>query len=274
MKSLHKILLIAICLLVVVGLYQLPKSVVDNEKENISESKSSGLQSGENQEVHDLAMNKESRKRINNLKSQLNLDIDNEKKAKFADSLARLYFAFNQLDSGEIYSNRISDFLKNEEGLRKKITALYFGFNLIMEGVQAKGLGESIRKYINEYKKDYALDDELKNILAMTYVSSDNPMKGIMMLREIVEEDSENVKALLNLGLLSMKTGQYEKAVQRLEKVRDLEPTNLQGRFSLAISYNELGNSKGAMSELNFLKDITIDSAILSMVNELQKEIQ
>lgn len=274
MKSLHKILLIAICLLVVVGLYQLPKSVVDNEKENISDPKSSGLQAGENQEVHDLAMNKESRKRINNLKSQLNLDIDNEKKAKFADSLARLYFTFNQLDSGEIYSNKISGFLKNEEGSRKKITALYFGFNLIMEGAQAKGLGESIRKYINEYKKDYSLDAELKNILAMTYVSSDNPMKGIMMLREIVEEDSENVEALLNLGLLSMRTGQYEKAVQRLEKVRDLEPTNIQGRFSLAISYNELGNSEGAMRELNFLKDITIDSAILSMVNEFQEEIQ
>lgn len=256
------------------GLYQLPKSVVENEKEDISDSKSMDLQTGKNQEVHDLAMNKESMKRINYLKSQLNLDIDNEKKANFADSLARLYFTFNQIDSGEIYSIKISDFLKNEEGLRKNISVLYFGYNLIIEGTQAKGLGELIRKYINEYKKDYELDDELKNILAMTYVSSDNPMKGILMLRKIVEEDSENVDALLNLGLLSMRTGQYEKAVQRLEKVRDLEPTNIQGRFSLAISYNELGNSEGAMSELSFLKEITIDSTILSMVNEFKKEIQ
>ena len=41
-------------------------------------------------------------------------------------------------------------------------------------------------------------------------------MQGIMMLREVLEEDPKNELALFNMGMLSIQSGQYDKAVERL----------------------------------------------------------
>ena len=47
---------------------------------------------------------------------------------------------------------------------------------------------------------------------AVALVNGQEPMRGIKMLLEIVKEEPNNVEALWNLGLFSVKSGQYEKA--------------------------------------------------------------
>jgi len=64
--------------------------------------------------------------------------------------------------------------------------------------------------------------------LALSYVESpeqENPMKGILMLVDLNKKYPENIPVLMQLGRLSLETGQLEKAVERLTKVIELRPT-------------------------------------------------
>ena len=42
-------------------------------------------------------------------------------------------------------------------------------------------------------------------------------MQGIMLLLDVVKQDPNNRNANLNLGMFAMKSGQYEKAVNRFK---------------------------------------------------------
>lgn len=85
--------------------------------------------------------------------------------------------------------------------------------------------------------------------LALLYTENppaENPMKGITMLLELNRENPENVLVLNSLGRLAIKTGQYERAVERLEKAKGLEPGNANTSCLLARAYEGLGNMEMA----------------------------
>lgn len=75
---------------------------------------------------------------------------------------------------------------------------------------------------------------------------SDNPMQGILKIREVVEKDLGNVFGQMMLGLGSKKSGQYDKAIERFLNVLKVDPENLDAIFNLAESYdihNEKANA-------------------------------
>jgi len=83
--------------------------------------------------------------------------------------------------------------------------------------------------------------------LALLYTENppkDNPMKGILMLLELNKQYPENVPVLLNLGRLAIQTGQFEKAIQRLEKVLSLSPENARAACLLSQAYDGMGDSE------------------------------
>ena len=47
----------------------------------------------------------------------------------------------------------------------------------------------------------------------------DNPMRGILMLRELSENYPDNPSVRYQLGRLAVMTGQFEKAIERLESI-------------------------------------------------------
>lgn len=76
---------------------------------------------------------------------------------------------------------------------------------------------------------------------------SDNPMEGIMKVRQVAERDSANTYAQMMLGLGGMKSGQFDNAVKRFEKVLQKEPDNLLAIFSIAESYERLSDKANAI---------------------------
>ena len=66
---------------------------------------------------------------------------------------------------------------------------------------------------------------------------SSTPMEGILKIKEVVDRDSTNMYAQLMLGLGGIKSGQYDKAIERLETVIKNEPGNLQAIFNLAETF-------------------------------------
>ncbi len=98
--------------------------------------------------------------------------------------------------------------------------------------------------------------------LAGAYMESGGaPMQGVSILLEIVRKDSANVDALLMLGRFGIISGQYDKAIARLEKILYLRPQNSEALLLLAEAYNGQGNKTKAIEMLERCKKTVTDPA-------------
>lgn len=80
--------------------------------------------------------------------------------------------------------------------------------------------------------------------LAVCYAErppNDNPMKGVKMLLDLNQKNPDNVAALSSLGRFGIQTGQFEKAIGRLEKALQLAPNNNKVNCLLAQAYKGAG---------------------------------
>ena len=76
---------------------------------------------------------------------------------------------------------------------------------------------------------------------------SNTPMEGILKIKEVADRDSNNVYAQLMLGLGGIRSGQYDKAIERFQTVIRKEPDNLQAIFNLAETFERLGDKPNAI---------------------------
>lgn len=96
--------------------------------------------------------------------------------------------------------------------------------------------------------------------LALVYTENppkDTPMKGILMLVELNKQYPDNVPVLNQLGRLAIKTGQFDKAVQRLEAAVAIEPNNPQSVCLLGEAFEGLGQADKAAAHLSKCKELS-----------------
>lgn len=133
-----------------------------------------------------------------------------------------------------------------------------------------------VQKAIQAYQQADKLQPntpEVKTGLGIAYVSgTPNPMQGIQLLLEVVKNDPKNVKANLNLGLFSMKSGQYEKAVDRFKTVIAQAPS-AEAWFYLASSYENMGMKSDAIGAYLKTKEIAADPNMSQFVDRKVNEL-
>ncbi len=121
-------------------------------------------------------------------------------------------------------------------------------------------------------EEEQSIDEKLA--LAVSYVQEGkDPMKGIMLLREILEKDSNHIKANFYLGVFSMQSNQWEKAKMRFKKVLQLDSSNAEAYFYLATADKNLGDTIGAIRNFEkyktFIQDENRMNEVQSYINEL-----
>ncbi len=84
---------------------------------------------------------------------------------------------------------------------------------------------------------------------------SDQPMEGIMRVRQVAEKDTTNMYAQFMLGLGGIRSGQFDKAVKRFETVIKNEPENLRAVFHLAETYDRLSDKANAIKWYTVARD-------------------
>ncbi len=85
--------------------------------------------------------------------------------------------------------------------------------------------------------------------LALAYTSNpppDDPMKGVLMLRDLNQKAPDNVLVLNALARLALQTGQYGRAAERLERAQQLEPDDINTICLLSQAYEGLGETAKA----------------------------
>ncbi|MBC6400998.1 MAG: tetratricopeptide repeat protein [Ekhidna sp.] len=224
--------------LVAVGLavllFQFPRSVVENEQ----------LQEVTTISTHSMEIPPNVQEEIVEVRTLLKREENVNKKSSFAFSLAKKYLDYGVLDSAEVYADHI---LKWEGETSEKSAEIYFTAyersSSVAEGVKFARKAEQILTQLLEKNPTHLF---LKNRLAMTLVASDNPMVGINMLREIAAEDPNNRQAILNLGLLAIQSGQFERAKERFETLTSLDSTDSESKLYLAVTMIETNKPKQA----------------------------
>ena len=101
------------------------------------------------------------------------------------------------------------------------------------------------------------------------------PMEGIMKIREVVEKDSTNIYAQMMLAKGSLLSGQYDKAVLRLQLINRMKPGDLEAILLLADVYERMNDKKNAVEwyrkSLELAKEDELKKAILGRIEELKK---
>lgn len=76
---------------------------------------------------------------------------------------------------------------------------------------------------------------------------SDAPMQGITLIRSVVEKDSTHVYGQMMLAKGAMMSGQFDKAIDRLNTICRLQPANVEATLLLAELYERTGDNAAAV---------------------------
>ncbi len=98
------------------------------------------------------------------------------------------------------------------------------------------------------------------------------PMQGIALLQEVVREDPKNVRANMKLGLFSMQSRQFDRAIERFKTVVDQEPS-AEAWFYLATSYENIGLKADAVKAFQQSKLIAADPSLSQFIDRKVEEL-
>lgn len=254
--------------LMAVGLYQLPKVVVDDGEEVMAGTAEMPEASATEPNAHLAPMAPPVRAQIEQLRQKWSASENSPNFSIFADSLAAVYFRSAWYDSAAYFAEIVVEQSPTDiQALTQAGNYYYEAFSFASNGEAQAYSAVKAQQYLEQVLEQQPENLEAKAKLGLTYVVSTNPMQGVLMLREVVEADPDNVLALFNLGMLSRQSGQMDKAVERFENVVAVEPGNLQARFFLGLTHQEMGNNQAARATYEELLDLTRDPAVIQAVN-------
>lgn len=94
-------------------------------------------------------------------------------------------------------------------------------------------------------QKNDAFQEELEKALFLIKVpDADNPMMGVLSLVEVSKKYPDQPAVFVHLGKFSIQTGQWDKALERLEQAYDLDPENQETICLLSSVYQEMGDAE------------------------------
>ncbi len=158
------------------------------------------------------------------------------------------------------------------------LNAAYRYFDAIRQAVDTNVRSLLIQKAIDAYTRVITLNPQNLNArtdLGILYAeNSDNPMKGINLLLEVIKEDPGHEMAQLNLGLLSVKSGQLDKALERFDKVLAINPSRIEVHLYKAHVYMQKNKNRLAAEELKRFIASSTDQSLVAQAMVLMEELQ
>jgi Tfp pilus assembly protein PilF len=123
-------------------------------------------------------------------------------------------------------------------------------------------------------KENIELDIKVNKATAL--VEGENPMEGIMLLREVLKEDSTHLLANWQMGLFSIQSKQYDKAIERFKKVVafDVDKQFPDAQLMLARTYITLNDNLNAITSFEAYKLTVADTATVSRIDKFILELK
>ena len=293
------LLVVVLAAALTVGLYTLPKVVVRNEDRQLTQSGEGGHTSQtpgrtgnrttdslnatasmgaiddsppDRSTIHEKPLSADEQKRLESLRTAF-AQADPAKKEAAGETLIAAFRAITRYDSAAHYADLLATMQPSEENMLRAGDAYFEAYTFAVDAPKTASLGEKTRDF---YRKALAKNPNLlsaKANMAMTYVNTQTPMQGIMLLREVLQQDPTNELALFNLGLLSMRSNQYGRAIERFRQILVNNPTSRKAQFYLGVSLAEAGQKDEARQVLAQVKKQEKDPQILAAVREYEDRL-
>jgi Flp pilus assembly protein TadD len=136
-------------------------------------------------------------------------------------------------------------------------------------------MGTKAREFLGKALEANPKLYEAKAKMAMTFMTSGAPpMQGIRMLREVAEDDPKNEFALFSLGMLSIQSQQYDRAVEWLTKLVTVNPKHLQGQVFLGLALANAGETEKAREQFEKAKNMTTDQSVIATIDSYLKDLK
>ena len=218
------------------------------------------------------SLNNNMSRQINDLEGQLQ-NAEAEQKLDLQRQLAQKWDDINQPAPAAFYQELVAQSKGTYADWLKAGDLFTSAYQNAQDSLMQPGL---VQKAIGAYQKESEIEPnslDAKTGLGVAYVSgTPNPMQGIQLLLAVVKEDPANVKANMNLGLFSLKSGQFDKAVNRFKTVLEQEQ-NPETWFYLASAYENLGQKEDAVAAYLKSKELAADPSITQFVDRKVKEL-
>ncbi|GAB3640743.1 tetratricopeptide repeat protein [Spirosoma arcticum] len=291
------LLVVVLASALTVGLYTLPKVVVRNENRQLTQSIGGGRQSQgagraasdslnaaassgpvddsqpDRSEIHEKPVSVAEQKRLETLRIAF-AEANSAQKEAVGEKLIVAFRELTRYDSAARYADLLAIAQPNERNMLRAGDAYFEAYTFAVDEKKIATLGQKTRDY---YQKVLARNPNLlsaKANMAMTYVNTETPMQGIMLLREVLQQEPTNELALFNLGLLSMRSNQYGRAIERFRQILVNNPTSRKAQFYLGVSLAEAGQKEEARRVLAEVKKQEKDPQILAAVHEYEDRLK
>jgi len=265
------IIVLAIAVLTVI-IYTLPITKNNSEEHSTdhAHTMSSGASFEEIEQAAKASFRPAQLTAVNDLAEKIKNDGNN---LLLYDSLGMAWDALNQPGIAAHYFE-IKAEKDNEE--RSYIDAAFRYFDAFKMAEDTLIRNQMVEKAIACYEKVIAINPKnlnAKTDLGVCYAEgTGTPMKGILLLREVVTENPNHENAQLNLGFLSLKSTQYDKAIERFNAVLKINPLRTETYIYLSQTYLQIGDTLNAKVNLKaFITKTTDDVAKKEAENYLSK---
>lgn len=157
-------------------------------------------------------------------------------------------------------------FLKSGDNFRK-------GYTNLQDSTLASALNQ---KAIEVYQKAVDLNgsslDAKTGLGAAMVTGTNNPMAGIAILREVVQADPKNLEANKTLGLFSLQSRQFDRAIDRFKIVIEQKP-DAESYFYLATGYENIGMKNEAIAAFQKSKEMAADPSLSQFIDRRIEEL-
>ncbi|HLP94738.1 MAG TPA: hypothetical protein VK168_11920 [Saprospiraceae bacterium] len=195
---------------------------------------------------------------VSSLQKQLDASTSDQDKILMLKKLSGLWYDFGQMPVAGGFAEQVAE-LENADSSWSVAGGTFFN-----------GLMASQDPVVRQYCASHAVKAfesaaslapakvEHRVNLALVYAENpppDNPMQAVLMLRDLEAKHPESPTVYNALGRLAIKTGQWQKAIERLEKSWSLENKNPNTPCLLARAYEGAGNAAKATEWAERCKD-------------------
>lgn len=256
------------------AIFFLPKSVVNTKK--LENAETTGEQMPKKEPVTADTMHTMPSDLIENLadlRKGAATATSSSQKAKLLSEIATTFSKASRFDSAGHYYEMAANTTSSPDLVYKAGSAYYEGIAFASSPSKVAFLSQKARTLLESLPESDPNQTEAQAKAAMTWVNSESPMKGILKLRELAEKNPNNEFVAYQLGLLSFQSGQYDKAVNRFEKVLELNKRNVNAWFYMAQSLQQLGKTKEALAAVNQGLPLAKEDDTKASFQELKKQL-
>ena len=185
-----------------------------------------------------------------------------------ATKLAASYTTAQRFDSAGYYLATVAQAKPTEKAWQTAADAYFQAYTFASSAERKKMLGTEARELYDKVLVANPNNLDAKANLGMTYMSSDNPVKGITLMREVLERDPRNEKTLYYLGEMAIQSNQLDKAAERFAQLVKVNPNNVEGQFYLGVALARTNRAAEAKAAFLKAKSLSNDPALAASVDE------